>query len=500
MDEYPMPGMEIDPRELEKAKYMALMRMGLGMAGREPLGRAVQGGINTYFAGDESARRNADQKMQEMRAKMQYAIEMNKESLAAKKQAEMAEYFKNFDPSQFYAAGGSPQELEYAKKNPAHMEKIFERLKTQKLGPGDMIYVPGVGFIDGVPKDGMVNIIDPDTFKVVGTKRLAGHTLAMAEQAAAVKAAEQANMLQTIQGPKGPQSQWGADIAGGPPALRGQAAPQQAGQQPPRFNFQNQSPEGARAVLADLQNPAPWPKDSQPSSNVVYGQDPMAVKRAEQGGAAIMEFSKPIFEDQRKLTTAATALAKNVNNMERLDAGGVYSGPTGFLWEKFGSAWNNALPESAKGLEINPEKLANTQTFTSEVSKMQQALGKAFPGQQSNYELQVVTNALPQLMLTPEGRAKIYAVIRSAAKYEQENYASMAAHAKQNQGDLTEWRPLPFPEPPKELGLRQGEVAGKIGNKGNATVTAFPKGPPVGTVINGKRFKGGDPNDRANWE
>ena len=78
MDEYPMPGMEIDPRELEKAKYLALMRMGLGMAGKEPLGRAVQGGINTYFAGDEAARRNADQKMQEMRAKMQYAMGMKK--------------------------------------------------------------------------------------------------------------------------------------------------------------------------------------------------------------------------------------------------------------------------------------------------------------------------------------------------------------------------------------------------------------------------------------
>jgi len=256
LDQYPFPGQLSDPAELEKAKYLALMRMGMGLMGKEPIGTATGHGLATYATMEENARRNADQKMQEMAGRMKYAIEMNKEALAAKKQKQLEDYGKNFDVSQYYAAGGSPQELEYARKNPEYWPKIFEKLKPETMSPGQMIRVPGIGFIDGVPdKDGMVNIIDPDTFKIIERKQLAGQTLAMANQAGAIKAAEQANTFQTnVPGPTGPRSGYPQNIGGGlPPAMMGQQAPQ--GQRPPPiFNLQNQSPEGLKAMLADVQN------------------------------------------------------------------------------------------------------------------------------------------------------------------------------------------------------------------------------------------------------
>ncbi len=40
----------------------------------------------------------------------------------------------------------------------------------------------------------------------------------------------------------------------------------------------------------------------------------------------------------------------------------------------------------------------------------------------------------------------------------------------------------------------------KIVRRNPGGIPEEPKGPPVGTVIKDKRFKGGDPNDKANWE
>jgi hypothetical protein len=158
-------------------------------------------------------------------------------------------------------------------------------------------------------------------------------------------------------------------------------------------------------------------------------------------------------------------MAKHVNNMEKLDTLGVFSGAGGFVATEFGKAWNQILPDwIPEELRVDPAKLARTETFDTETSKMQQALGKAFPGQQSNYELQVVTRALPQLTGTPQGRALVYATSRKATEYENANYKSMTAHAKENSGDLTGWMPLPFPEPPKEFDLKvQDIVSGRAG-------------------------------------
>ena len=82
LDQYPFPGQLSDPAELEKAKYLALMRMGMGLMGKEPIGTATGHGLATYATMEENARRNADQKMQEMRARMAYAQSEDKRAKA----------------------------------------------------------------------------------------------------------------------------------------------------------------------------------------------------------------------------------------------------------------------------------------------------------------------------------------------------------------------------------------------------------------------------------
>jgi len=206
LDQYPFPGQLSDPAELEKAKYLALMRMGMGLMGKEPIGTATGHGLATYATMEENARRNADQKMQEMAGRMKYAIEMNKEALAAKKQKQLEDYGKNFDVSQYYAAGGSPQELEYARKNPEYWPKIFEKLKPETMSPGQMRYVPGIGFTVGLPdKDGMTNVVDPSTFRIIGRAKLPGQIEAVTAETLSTErvknqAAAEADVMQVPTG------------------------------------------------------------------------------------------------------------------------------------------------------------------------------------------------------------------------------------------------------------------------------------------------------------
>ena len=57
----PVPGVSgmPDQQELERARYLAVMRMGMGMMQREPAGRAMSAGIGTYMDAEQNARRNA---------------------------------------------------------------------------------------------------------------------------------------------------------------------------------------------------------------------------------------------------------------------------------------------------------------------------------------------------------------------------------------------------------------------------------------------------------
>lgn len=72
-----IPGYDLDPRELERLRSLGLMRFGLGLAGREPIGSALTAGINTTMEGQVNARREmlarlqAYSEAQKIRAKQQ---------------------------------------------------------------------------------------------------------------------------------------------------------------------------------------------------------------------------------------------------------------------------------------------------------------------------------------------------------------------------------------------------------------------------------------------
>ena len=127
LDQYPFPGQLSDSAELEKAKYLALMRMGLGLAGREPIGRAAGAGIATYSTMEEGARRNADQKMQEMQARMKYAIGMKKdaEEQALRKQIE-ALYSGKPNLDRMGSGGPTPENL--AQVLPDNIQKYTDQI------------------------------------------------------------------------------------------------------------------------------------------------------------------------------------------------------------------------------------------------------------------------------------------------------------------------------------------------------------------------------------
>lgn len=185
LDEYMPTPLEPSEEELRRARMLAIARVGLGMSGREPMGSAAMGGINTYMDAINQARNDARQRALMQQQQMQMAIQL-------RKQAALEGAAKNFDPAQAIAAGISPQEIAYAKANPEYLAEIFKKMAPMKMSQGDNVYVPGIGIIDGAPdKDGFVNVIDPQTGRAIGRKKLSGQTEAVAREAYAVQAGQE---------------------------------------------------------------------------------------------------------------------------------------------------------------------------------------------------------------------------------------------------------------------------------------------------------------------
>jgi hypothetical protein len=281
---------------------------------------------------------------------------------------------------------------------------------------------------------------------------------AAAEQAGAVKGAETAAQ-EAAQFPyrtgqaTGPR---GEPIYGFQSQLYGQPggqAGQPTGDPNKRVTLNlNNTPIGeAYAALKDAQGGGGMPAVGQ-SPGTIRGASPVDIRAAEEGiltgeqqkregWKTMLENSKAQYDDITKRFTAAKAMANHADNMAKADKGELFSGPGGAI-AAAGANWFNSL---IPGANVEGSRLADTQYAASEVSKMQQALGKAFPGQQSNYELQTVTNALPTLMITPEGRQRIYAAIKQASAMETANYRSASQHYKANNGNLVGWEPVDMP-------------------------------------------------------
>lgn len=259
LEDYPMPSVDISPQDQERLRALALMRLGFGMAGGQNIGQAMQGGINTLFAGQEEARRSA-------LARAQLAMEQQKYAAAARKQAALQEAADRLDPNQLLAAGISQDEIRYGKANPEYLPELFKRLEPKKMGPGDLYYVPGVGFLDQAPdKDGMVTVFD-QMGRAVGRRQLSGQTEAMARQAGAIKAAEQAQTFMQLGVDEQNRPQYGFPV---PPAMRQQV--------PVQTNFSGTPQEQAaarQAMTQDLARMGMAPKEGM--DVVSRGMSPVA--------------------------------------------------------------------------------------------------------------------------------------------------------------------------------------------------------------------------------
>jgi hypothetical protein len=213
-------------------------------------------------------------------------------------------------------------------------------------------------------------------------------------------------------------------------------------------NLKDATPDDIEALYKATRPGLPQgPVGRAPSPVEIRGAEEAIVtqEQAQRGAtSSAQDVSKEVWQDRRKSFESAQKMQRHANQLAQLEESGIFSGPVQKWGGSFANVWNSAFPDA----KISAERLGNTQQFQSEVSKMQQALGKAFPGQQSNYELQTITAALPQLMLSPEGRKQIYTAINNAAAHEEAAYRSASQHYMKNRGSLVGWEPPELPKAP----------------------------------------------------
>lgn len=157
--------------------------------------------------------------------------------------------------------------------------------------------------------------------------------------------------------------------------------------------------------------------------------------------------SERMYDAVRQQYMAARDMAPHLANMEKLDAEGVFSGPAGALGEKAASWINSAFPDA----NVSAQKLGNSESYRSEISRLQQAIAKSFPGSQSDKELSALLSSLPDLMLNPQGRAQVREVLSRKAADAERVYDSASEHFNKND-TLVGWKPPGFTPPSQSFG------------------------------------------------
>ena len=289
MDEYLMPGQLSDPAELEKAKYLALMRMGFGMAGREPIGTAIGHGLTTYATMEENARRNADQKMQEMQAKMKYAIEMNKEAQAAKKQQGVMGIVKGLSGNKAArnTYGITDEMLAYAEAT-GDVAPIMKTMEAHTTKEGDVRMIGNQPFVVRA-KDGVVPVMSGGV--EVGGVMQPGYLDNLAAREGVTTAARTSNTPQQlgVDSSNRPMFGYPGALLGQPPAFRGQ----QQGMVQENYSGTPQQIAQARAIAdADMarqgitRGMAPAQQAQETELSKMFGDVYTAAVKAELGAPA----------------------------------------------------------------------------------------------------------------------------------------------------------------------------------------------------------------------
>jgi hypothetical protein len=160
-----------------------------------------------------------------------------------------------------------------------------------------------------------------------------------------------------------------------------------------------------------------------------------AANRKEQRGVQIRK-SADRYEEVTKAYQGAQDMKPIIANMRKLDTSGVMTGPPQEAWKAFANMANSAIP----GANLDAKRLANSQTFDSEISRLVQGIAKNFPGAQSDRELQQLLNSLPSRMQTPEARAQLYSQIEARIAKIEAGYRD-ASKVYRERGDLIGWEP-----------------------------------------------------------
>lgn len=405
LDEYQMPSFEPDPELVKRAQQQAraamAIRMGLGMLGNEPLGKAAQGGFNTYFETQENARRQAQQQMV-------LALEQHKLQQQYQEDLRKAMFIKTMDTNTLLAAGVPQVMIDAVKlsKDPADaVLKMNEFFKPQTAGPGAITRNWAGGVMSQNPSEGGLVTKFDEYGKPVGRELLPGSAEA-AQTLAAATAGGQAqyqfkdvpvrgNPLQTQQmsayqlrqeemgaGGAQPQRQFA-----GPPAVAAYSA-QQAGMQPDRdvarvnllleeyrkaqLDGRKQDEEAIKKELAiitkkvgrtagDIANPERIV--SAPTGARI--SDPLAVKQAESDiseaaknrESLVTNYLGQIKTDFPVARQAVEAIGLNHKALAMLDSGKVLTGKGA----EIGTAVGGWLAQA--GFNQAEDPVANTQAF-----------------------------------------------------------------------------------------------------------------------------------------
>lgn len=140
--------------------------------------------------------------------------------------------------------------------------------------------------------------------------------------------------------------------------------------------------------------------------------------------------------------------------------------------------------------------------FQSIVKRVAPSLRVPGSGSTSDIEYEGMLQSLPSLANQPAANAMIASMMKAKAQINMERgqivsrFATGAIDettARQQMADLNQ-RSIMTPE-------MQQALAGITGDQtGQPAATAVPGAPPVGTIEDGYRFKGGNPQNPANWE
>lgn len=166
------------------------------------------------------------------------------------------------------------------------------------------------------------------------------------------------------------------------------------------------------------------------------------------------------------------------------------------LLEQSGSGFAQGLSKfvfDTFGIDTQGSAAAAANALISQLVPAQRPQGS---GTMSDADLALYRSSLPQLQQSPEGNKLIIDGMRALAQY---NLATARIAGQVLNGQID---PATADQMIIDLGNPLKEVNDRIkaiGGQPAATPTA-PAAPAAGDVVNGYRFKGGDPADANNWE